>query len=309
LQRSPIAGVSNIRAFVQRGSHGSVPSHVELAEGDVRDIQTLTDACRDVDLVVHAAGVLHVRQTSDWYAVNAGGTQNLAKAALQNRVRRIVLISSNAAAGRASNSHSLLTENDEPRPLSHYGRSKLLAERALLSVPSSQMETVVLRPCMFYGPPVPERHVDVYRRIAKGAMPLVGHGQFARSVTYIDHLVDACRRALTRPEAVGETFFVSDARVYTTRTVLEAIADALGVPNRFIPLPRVIAPMAYRLDVSLAALGIYWQTLHLVGEADWNVGVTSDKARTLLGYNPTVDLEEGMRRAVEWCKATGRLPA
>jgi nucleoside-diphosphate-sugar epimerase len=160
---------------------------------------------------------------------------------------------------------------------------------------------------MFYGPPVPQRHVDVYRRIARGAVPLIGGGRFARSVTYIDHLVDACRRALLRTEAVGEIFFISDARVYTTRSVIEAMANALGVPTRFVPLPRPIAPLAYRLDVSLAALGIYWQTLHLVGEADWDVGVSSEKARALLGYDPTVELEEGMRRAVEWCKATGRL--
>jgi len=160
---------------------------------------------------------------------------------------------------------------------------------------------------MFYGPPVPARHIEVYRRIARGVMPLIGGGNFARSVTYIDHLVAACRLALTREAAAGETFFISDANVYTTRIVLDAMASALGVAGRVMPVPRLVAPLAYRTDLVLARLGVYWQTLHLIGEADWNVGVSCEKARTLIGYKPTVELEEGMRRAVEWCRATGQL--
>jgi nucleoside-diphosphate-sugar epimerase len=160
---------------------------------------------------------------------------------------------------------------------------------------------------MFYGPPVPGRHVDVYRRIVSGWMPLVGDGSYARSLTYIDNLVQGCRLALAHPAASGQTYFISDRPVYTTKQVVEAMAGALGVTPRFLPLPRTIAPLAYRMDLGLARRQRYWQTLHLVGEADWHVGVSCAKACDELGYAPAVELEEGMRQAVLWCRGNGTL--
>ena len=171
-----------------------------------------------------------------------------------------------------------------------------------------RLETVILRPCMFYGPPVPARHIDVYRRVLAGRMPLVGHGDYARGLTYIDNLVQGCRLAMTHPAANGQTYFISDEPVYTTRRVTEAMAAALGVEPTFIRLPATMARVAHTADMLLARGGAYWQTLHLVGEADWHVGVSCAKARAELGYAPTVKIDEGMTKAVAWCRSTGQLP-
>src|SRR5262249_14508666 len=118
------------------------------------------------DALLHSAALIHVRRTSDWYRVNTEGTLALAQSAKESGVRRFVFVSSNAAGGRADDNSHLLKESDPPRPLSHYGRSKWLAEQGLLEMhkPGS-FDVCILRPSMFYGPPVPDRHVDVYRRI------------------------------------------------------------------------------------------------------------------------------------------------
>ena len=313
-RRDPLPGLGGIRCLVQPDARldpaalaaGPRRPSLEIVRGDLRNADSLRAAVQGVDSVLHAAGVVHVRRVRDWYDVNADGTRALVRAAQQAGVGRLVYVSSNAAAGRARDFDQVLTEADPPAPRSHYGRSKWLAEQALAAV-TGRLETVVLRPCMFYGPPVPWRHVDVYRRILHGRMPLVGGGHFARSLSHIDNLVQGCRLALGHPAAAGQTYYISDRPVYTTREIVEAMAAALGVAPRYFRLPSLVGPVAFAADRGLAALGLYWQTLHLVGESDWHVGVSCDKACRQLGYQPAMSLAEGMRQAVAWCLNRGLL--
>jgi nucleoside-diphosphate-sugar epimerase len=283
-------------------SSATVGTKIEIIRGDLRDREVVVSAVQGVSHVLHAAGVVHVNRTQDWYSVNTEYTKQLFDASVGAGVARFVFVSSNAAAGRSEVRGRLLTEGMPARPLSHYGRSKYLAEQYILSR-KDQMETVVLRPCMFYGPPVPSRHVEIYKRIREGRMPLVGSGLYDRSVIHVQNLAELCYLALTRPEAVGQTYYAADDRTYTTKEIVDAMAAALGVQARFLRLPAVVAKVAYRLDMALAALGVYWQTLHLVGEADWNVGLSCEKAKRELGYTSRRSLNEGMNEAIEWCSA------
>jgi UDP-glucose 4-epimerase len=312
------SGISEVRALV----HPSfVPRSRELREQnpilasihplDLGDTESRADegeALRGVDVLIHSAAMIHVHRTSDWYRVNTDGTARLAQAARAAGVRRFVFISSNAAGGRCKSDTQVLTESDPAKPLSHYGRSKRLAEQALMQMHEPGIfEVAVLRPSMFYGPPVPDRHVDVYRRIISGRMPMVGDGHYRRSITYIGNLVQATRLAMTHPAAGGEIFYVVDQPVYTTRSITEAMATALGVPLRILPLPAFAGPVAYCADRVLGAAGLYWQNLHLVGEAHWHVALSCAKIQQRLGYEPAVTIQDGMRRAVEWCRSQGKL--
>lgn len=275
---------------------------------DLGDPQPPARPLEGVDTLLHSAAVIHVKRTSDWYRINTTGTERLAEAAKRAGVRRFVFISSNAAGGRSNDPSHLLSESDTPRPLSHYGRSKLLAEQALMRLhEAGKFEVAILRPSMFYGPPVPPRHIDIYRRILNGRMPMIGSGDYARSITHIDNLVQACRLAMSHPAAAGETYYVVDRPVYTTRLICEAMASALGTPLKLLRLPATVGPLSYAADRALASLGVYVQPLHLVGESHWHVGISCAKLETQLGYQPRMELEEGMRKAVEWCRANGKL--
>ena len=317
LSAHPLDRLAGIRAFIHpgflpraaelRGRNPSLTAVYPLDLGDARE--SLTDAAwRDVDVLLHSAGVIHVRRTADWYRINTEGTLRLARVARSAGVRRFVFVSSNAAGGRCESETQVLTESDPAKPLSHYGRSKLLAEQGLMEMHrAGEFEVVILRPSMFYGPPVPGRHIDVYRRILAGRMPVVGDGRYRRSITYIDNLVQAARLALTHPAASGEVFYVVDDPVYTTLGIVEAMAAALGAPLRLRRLPALAGPVAYLGDRLLASAGVYWQNLHLTGESHWHVALSCAKLKSRLGYTPTVTLGEGMRRAVEWCRENGKL--
>lgn len=313
LRQESLSGVTHVRCLVQTSNSFDDldPTNrwgieAEVVRGNLLDVESLRRAVAGAEMVVHAAAIMHVRRIEDFYAINTQGTRNLAWAAANAGVRRFVYLSTNAAAGKSAAAGRLVDESDPDKPLSHYGRSKWLGERWLFEAPGP-MERTVLRPCMFYGPPVPQRHVDVYRRIACGRMPLVGGGDYSRSLTYIANLIQGVRLALSRPSAAGQIYNIADAQPYTTRQVTEAMARALGVTPRYIPLPALTASVAYRADCLLSTLGLYQQAIHLLGEANWNVGVSIEKARRELGYAPQVAIEEGMKAAMRWCQEQGML--
>lgn len=308
LANDPLPGLTGVRCFLHHATNvgPNEPAQrwgmdAEIVRGDLTDAASLERAVQGVDTVLHAAAIIHVRHIRDYYEVNTQGTRRLAEAAARAGVKRFVYVSSNAAAGRSEGREHTLREADGEKPLSHYGRSKYLAEKWLFDTPGA-MERVALRPCMFYGPPVPPRHVEVYRRIMHGRMPLVGGGGYARSCVYIDNLVDCVRLALTKSKAAGQVYYVADREPYTTRQVVEAMAHALEVEPRFLKLPGFVADLAFQADTLLSMFGVYHQTAHLVGEANWNVGVSIEKARVELGYDPKVAIDDGMRAAVAWCR-------
>ena len=72
-------------------------------------------------------------------------------------------------------------------------------------------------------------------------------------------------------------------------------------------MPAIGAPVAFLVDSMIARTGRYWRDVHLVGEANWNVGVSVEKSRTELGFEPDVSLEDGMARAVARCRERGLL--
>jgi nucleoside-diphosphate-sugar epimerase len=265
-------------------------------------VQSLHEPLSGIDTLVHTAGIIHVKRTRDWYDVNTKGTIELASQAKRAGVGRLVFVSSIAAAGKSWRDRSLI-ESDRPRPMHHYGKSKLLAERALIGMwEPGAFNPVILRPPMFYGPPVPTRHIEIYRRILHGRMPLIGGGKYNRSLVHIVNLTQGVRLAMTSPRAGGQTYFITDRPVYTTFSVVEAMAEALGTKARYLHIPALLAETAYQADRAMSALGLYVAPIHLVGESHWHQSASCDKAIQELGYQPTIELSEGMHQAIEWCR-------
>jgi nucleoside-diphosphate-sugar epimerase len=279
---------------------GTVDREAEVVRGDVRDRTAAGAAVDGMEAVIHCAAVIHPGRAGDFWAVNARGTRHVVEAAADVGVRRLLYVSSNAAAGFQRRRDVLLTEDDPPRPRGGYGQSKLEGELAVrMAHDDGRLETSIVRPCRFYGAGLPARMKRIFEMVRGGRVPVFGDGLALRSMTSVDDLAELLVRCIDDPAASGETFWIADDVPYTTVAAFEAMAAAAEVPLRVRRLPAPIAPLCEALDLSYERLGGYSMSLHLIGESHRNIGCSIEKAKRALGFQPKNDLVGGYREALE----------
>lgn len=301
-------GSREVRALVQPG----IPADelhkmgVDVVRGDIRDATACARAVKGVDTVFHCVGIIHPKRIRDLYDINTEGTKKLLACAIAAGAKRFVFISSNSPAGCNISPERLLLESDAPNPYKNYGKSKLYAELAVRSANASgAIETVILRPCWFYGPNQPPRQSRFFNMIKSGHPIIFGDGHNLRSMSYVDNTVQAMLLAESKKEAAGETYWVSDARPYETLEIYQTVADILGVDLKPRFIPGLASEICEKIDDALQMAGLYSTDFHVAGEMNKNIACSIEKAGAELGYAPSVDLREGMKRSIEWCRKQG----
>jgi nucleoside-diphosphate-sugar epimerase len=283
---------------------------VEFAAGAIEDRASLNTAIKGVDAVAHVAGIVKARRPEEFFLVNAQGTRNLLDAAIEDGgVKRFVYVSSLAAIGPSADG-TPIHENAEPRPVTHYGRSKLEAERAVMAA-AGRIPVTVIRPPLIYGPRDRET-LAFFTSIKNGVLPVMGDGRNTLSVIYGEDCADAVARAAILTSAPsGRAYFVDDGEVLIWRDALSAIESALGKRA----LVRVGMPMG-AIKLAAAATQLWGKvtntaqmlTLDKVKELSQRHWVCSgDGARTDLAWQPGTTWPEGVRKAVSWYRSEGWL--
>lgn len=316
-QHGPVGRDGEVRVLV------AVPGDVEVVlrrlpravvhVGDVADPRVLTDlfaGARDAS-VVHAAGIIHPRAVADFDRVNVAGTQAVLAAARDAGVRRVVHVSSNSPLGVNPTPHDSFRQHEPYRPYLGYGTSKMHGELAVRSAGSAGwFETVIVRPPWFYGPWQPARQTRFFTMVGKGRFPVPGDGRQRRSMAYVDNLVQGVALAEHHEAADGGTFWVADEQPYELREIVSTVRRLLAEEGyhtaaRDRHVPAVLARVAERADRSFQARGRYVQEAHVLGEMDKTIAVDISATQRVLGYAPQIDLAEGMRRSVRWCRDQG----
>ncbi|MDP2941066.1 MAG: NAD-dependent epimerase/dehydratase family protein, partial [Candidatus Omnitrophota bacterium] len=183
---------------------------VEIAYSDVTKKESLRGAVKDVDTVFHITGLIHPKKIKELYQINSYGTLNLLNEAFYAGVKRFIYISSNSVGGVNKDHHILMKETDEPRPYLNYGKSKYYAECIVRGFQETgKIETVILRPCWFYGPNQPKRQTKFFQMIQKGNPLVFGDGLNLRSMSYVDNTSAAMILAAERKEAAGATYWIA----------------------------------------------------------------------------------------------------
>lgn len=308
-----------IRALVARGADTTGlrdgPGRVAIFEGDLREpssLDALLQGARGATLF-HCAGLIHpacrVRQLDE---VNVSGTQNLVDAARRAGVRRLIHVSSNSPFGCNPTPDGLLDESSPYNPTLNYGRTKMLAERIVTEAGASGgLQTVILRPPWFYGPHQPSRQTLFFRMIRTGRVPVVGSGQNLRSMGYVDNVCQGLLLAETVAQASGRAYWIADRRPYSMNEIVDTIERVmerdlgLEVAHRRIRLPSVVSEVAFLLDRCLQGLGLYNARIHVLSEMNKTIACSIATAQRELGYEPRVELEEGMRRSLLWVRERG----
>jgi nucleoside-diphosphate-sugar epimerase len=247
-------------------------------------------AVKDIDSVIHLAGYAHVAASGPskgddtFYRVNVEASRNLALAAANAGVRRIVFVSSIGVLGNRS-FDSPLTEQNEPNPIGPYACSKLQAEHVLSEIVREQgLELVVVRPPMVYGPGAPGNLVRLMRLIAKGLPLPVPTPPNARSLVGLDNLAAFLAQCVIHPGAAQETFVIADGEDLSTAEIIGHLAKGMGRSVRLIPLPaRLIRAVASVLGKVLPHEKIFG-----------SLRIDALKARAMLGWQPVKGPVEGL---------------
>jgi UDP-4-keto-D-QuiNAc 4-reductase len=246
--------------------------------------------------VVHLAARVHMMQDAsadplrEYRLVNVDGTLALARQAAAAGVTRLVFVSSIKVNGEASPIGRAFNETDAPAPLDPYGISKAEAEQALMDLSrTSSLEVVVVRPPLVYGPGVKANFLNMTRWLARGIpLPFGDLHANRRSLVAVDNLIDLIITCLNHPAAANQVFLAGDGEDLSTVELLRRTAAALGTRARLIPIPA-----AWLAGVT-ALLGRKAIMQRLGG----TLQVDISKAREVLGWNPPVSVDEGLRRAV-----------
>jgi nucleoside-diphosphate-sugar epimerase len=269
---------------------------------DIRDDEALAAVIEGADTVYHLASAhLEVTARDEHYReVNVEAAWRLAEACAAAGLRRLVHVSSVGVYGHVESPPA--GEDAPVRPGNVYERTKLEGEMAVIrSAAATGLDLIVLRPAWVYGHGC-RRMAKLIRSVQTGRFLYIGDGRNLRHPIYISDVVDAMRLAAEAPATLsGRTYNIAGPRFMELRELVETCARVLDVPPPHRRLPRELA-LAAGLVAELAwgaarrEPPISRRSLAFF-ENDNAFDIAA--ARLDLGFEPRVDLEEGVRRTVD----------
>lgn len=251
-------------------------------------------AMAGVSVVIHCAARVHVMSEeavdplAEFRRVNVDGTLRLAQQAAAAGVKRFIFLSSIKVNGEQTQVGAPFIADQQPNPCDPYGVSKMEAEEGLRALArDTGMEVVIIRPPLVYGPGVKANFLAMMRWLKRGIpLPLGAVTVNRRSLVALDNLVDLIVTCIDCPAAANQTFLVSDGESLSTAALLRRMGEALGRPARLIPVP---VPL---LRMGAALLGKRDMAQRLCGSLEIDIV----KTRELLGWEPPISVDEGLRR-------------
>lgn len=283
---------------------------VELFDAALSDADGLAKAMIGIDAIIHSAGVVKARNPAEFHEVNAAGTASLLDAAKKHtqNLKRFVLVSSLAVAGPSEDGKPV-SSDALPNPVTHYGRSKLAAERAARANKDA-LPITIIRPPLIYGPR--DKEVLVFFQSVKlGVLPYMGSTARGMSAIFATDCADACIAALDKNVPSASTYFVEDGQTQTLGELVGHIEQAIGkrawvripVPRRALEAAAIGSELFGKL--SGKAVMLTRDKCNELFAAHW-VCDSSETQRDL-GWKPKVPFATGARITADWYRKNGWL--
>ena len=274
-----------------------LPAGIEAAYGDLTSGEGVEEAVCGADTVIHLAGVTKALAARDYYTGNVRATETLVRA-LAGRAVRLVHVSTLAAIG-PSGDGTPVDEDAQPRPLTHYGKSKLEAERMVRALAP---DAVIVRPPVVYGP----RDTDVFqllRSISKGWILEIAGGERWFSAIYVGDLVEGLLAA-TRG-APGRAYFLAHPKPVSWSELGAAAARIMARRPRVLHVP---PSLAYAVGLGAEAWshltrqpGIISREKVAEARCRWWTCDTR-RAAAELGFQAPPPLDAGLAQTLAWYK-------
>ena len=285
-----------LTAVVRREIENPTPGVSPVVVGELGANIDWTLALGDIDIVIHTAARVHVMNDSvndplaEFRKVNTEGTLNLARQAASKGIKRFIFISSIKVNGESTLHGKPFTADDEPGPEDPYSISKWETEIGLRRLAEeTDMEVVVIRPPLVYGPGVKGNFMSLVRWVNAGLPLPLGSAQNKRSMVALDNLVDLIITCVEHPAAANQTFLVGDGEDLSIVELLQQMGKALGKNPRLLPFPVGL------LNLAASLLGKKDVAQRLLG----SLQVDISKTQTQLGWEPPISVGEGLNRVAE----------
>ena len=303
-----VAEGHEVMALVRKSSNlkflEKVP--VKLIYGDITQPETLPKALEGVEKVFHVAGL-----AADWgpyelfEKVNFQGTKNVAKAASQSGVKRMVYISTVAFYGFGKQN---ATEEFPPAEnLIPYAQTKLLAEQWLWKFQKeTAMEITAVQPGNVYGM---NDHTFISKYIdalLKGKFAELNHGKSKTCPVFIDNLIDIIMLVSKESKAKGNAYITTDGLEITWHEFNSSLAEKLGVKLPATSLPygvaMAVAKIYYGIHCFLKIKSEPFLTPYRINNGGKDYHFSIQKLKNHFGYEPKTDLETALQKTVDWYK-------
>lgn len=247
------------------------------------------------DIVIHLAGKAHdlkrVTSPDEYYKVNTELTKEVFDAFLVSKAKVFITLSSVKAV--ADEVEGELLEESTPNPITHYGKSKLLAERYILSSPIPEGKRVyILRPCMIHGPGNKGNLNLLYSLVSKGLPWPLGLFENSRSFLSIENLCFIIKELLEREDIPSGVYNVADDVPLSTNKVIKIIAESRGKKARILNLSKILIKVLARVGDSLK-LPLNSERLQKLTES---YVVSNAKIKSVLGKPLPVSSKVGLMR-------------
>ena len=316
LVRELVASGYEVTAMTRRRDEIALGQSIRNVNGDVRNADSVEEACRGQEIVFHVAAVSGIWGSwKHYHSTNTCGTRNVVEACLNHEVQKLVYTSSPSVTFNGN--HQINETETAPYPrewLAHYPHSKALAEQCVLDAnDDQQLMTCALRPHLIWGPG--DRHLipRLIERARKGQLRRVGDGKNMVDSIYVENAalahIQAAEAMRPGSPVCGSSYFLSQGEPVNLWAWINEILELGGVPK---VTKSISFPWAYRVGYMLEA----WHSIrNLAGEPRMTRFLAAQLAKSHyfdisrayhdFGYQPRVSMAEGMRRLGETLGAGG----
>jgi 2-alkyl-3-oxoalkanoate reductase len=310
-----VAQGRRVRALVRQGSDNSFLDALGVAtlRGDLTDPEACARAVEGVRVVYHsAAKVGDWGRWSEFQSSCIDATRNLGEAAAAAGVERFLHISSTSAYGHPAEGGPPI---DETAPLGQnlwvwdgYTRSKVESEQALWELVWSRgLPLTVIRPSWLYGERDRTTTARLMEQLRRGKVPLIGRGDNPLSAVYVGIVADAALLAAHHAGSVGEAYNITSQGPITQRDFMNLFAKACGAPPLRRQVPYGLAYYAGLLCEAHGRLTGRVEPPLATRYAVWLMGrsleYSTEKARTRLGWTPSLTYEQSIAQTVAWFRS------
>lgn len=293
-------------------------NEIDWVQADLTDANSLKNIADGMDYIFHLAAIPRndlSKQWNDFFECNVKGTERLLAEAEKSHVKRFVFISTVEAAGYGDGINPR-TESDIAKPDNNYGKSKLEAEKIVMS-DSWSFDRTIFRLPMIYGPGTFIIVPKLFGMICKGFYPFIGSGATLMEFCYVGNAVAAIVHSIESDKAKNQLYYISDQRTYTIKEVIDAIARSLN--KKYFPLfiPKLAAYAAALIFELLARIAPFppivskyskkpFFTRETVRWTTSNINfVSTEKFKRDLMFFPPFTIDQGCSETVLWLRAHG----